>query len=237
MIIRKNASALTRTERRRYVDTIATLNSGPSPTRYAQLVGVHADMSHRQHGGMGPIGQQRFLSWHRDFLLHLETEMRQVDPAACIPHWKWSTSRAIPKWMTAVLPTVVVPAVGGMGAMTVQVTRSPHHSAGLPTASQIKSLDANPNLDYTQFTALLEGFHNTVHGWVGGTMNNIMVSPADPLFWMHHAEIDRIWSVWQANPANVGKAPTLTGSDAVMDPWPETPTDLVSIDKLGYNYR
>jgi hypothetical protein len=53
---------------------------------------------------------------------------------------------------------------------------------------------------------------------------------------MHHGEIDRIWSAWQANPANAGKAPTLAGADAVMDPWRETATQLQSITALGYSY-
>lgn len=67
-------------------------------------------------------------------------------------------------------------------------------------------------------------------------MNNIQISPADPVFWMHHAEIDRIWSAWQANPANAAKTPTLTGADRVMDPWPETAAQLSSISTLGYSY-
>jgi hypothetical protein len=67
-------------------------------------------------------------------------------------------------------------------------------------------------------------------------LSDIMVSPSDPIFWMHHGEIDRIWSVWQANPANAGKAPALAGVDAVMDPWAETATQLQSITALGYSY-
>jgi hypothetical protein len=112
----------------------------------------------------------------------------------------------------------VIPPVAGMGSMTVKVTQSTHHAAALPTAAQINSLDANTNLDYTQFTTLLESYHDTVNDWVGGNMNNIMASPCDPVFWMHHAEIDRIWSAWQANPANAGKKPALSRSYAVMDP-------------------
>jgi len=123
-----------------------------------------------------------------------------------------------------------------MPAETVHVTRSPHTPAGLPTATQIDSLDGNPHLSFTQFTGLLESYHGTVHNWVGGTMGDITVSPADPLFWMHHAEIDRIWSVWQANPANAGKFPTLSGADAVMDPWPETAAQLQAIGAQGYSY-
>jgi tyrosinase len=79
-------------------------------------------------------------------------------------------------------------------------------------------------------------YHNVVHGWVGGTMNDIMVSPADPLFWMHHAEIDRIWSIWQAHPGNAGKGPTSTAQDATLDPRPETADQVASFAALGYSY-
>lgn len=41
--------------------------------------------------------------------------------------------------------------------------------------------------------------HNTGHNIVGGYMANPVFSPNDPLFWLHHAYIDRIWSRWQAN--------------------------------------
>ena len=67
-------------------------------------------------------------------------------------------------------------------------------------------------------------------------MANIEISPADPLFWMHHAQIDRLWSRWQAKKVNKGKGPTLTGSKRVMDPWTETVDDVVSIKALGYSY-
>jgi tyrosinase len=235
--IRKSAFALSVAEQNLYLSVINQLNTGPTPTIYAGFVAFHRDMSHRMHGGMGRAGKQRFLSWHRDFLLKLEQQMQAINPAAFIPYWRWSSDRSVPPWLTGVLPTIVLPDAGAdMPAETVQVTRSPHTPVGLPTAAQVASLDANTGLPYTQFTGLLESFHNTVHGWVGGTMNDITVSPSDPLFWMHHGEIDRIWSAWQANPANAGKAPTLAGADAVMDPWRETATQLQSITALGYSY-
>jgi len=41
-----------------------------------------------------------------------------------------------------------------------------------------------------------EDLHNLVHRWVGGNMLG-MTSPNDPVFFMHHAAIDRMWSLWQ----------------------------------------
>ncbi|BCL36470.1 tyrosinase family protein [Nostoc sp. MS1] len=55
--------------------------------------------------------------------------------------------------------------------------------------------------------------HNYIHGLVGGvqidptttpvtfkglgTMSNIPSSPYDPVFWLHHANVDRLWAEWQ----------------------------------------
>lgn len=55
---------------------------------------------------------------------------------------------------------------------------------------------------YWAFWRQLEGgkrMHNTGHNIVGGYMSNPVFSPNDPLFWLHHSFIDRVWSRWQAN--------------------------------------
>ncbi|MFI6941514.1 tyrosinase family protein [Streptomyces sp. NPDC050418] len=38
--------------------------------------------------------------------------------------------------------------------------------------------------------------HNRVHQWVGGLMNGAS-SPNDPVFWLHHSFMDRLWTQWQ----------------------------------------
>ena len=56
--------------------------------------------------------------------------------------------------------------------------------------------------------------HDNVHGDIGGVLNNdfnnplgggLMSSPAtaglDPIFWLHHANIDRLWEVWLKRPS------------------------------------
>ena len=40
------------------------------------------------------------------------------------------------------------------------------------------------------------GPHTAPHSFLGGPMLN-MLSPTDPLFFVHHANVDRIWSLWQ----------------------------------------
>ena len=53
------------------------------------------------------------------------------------------------------------------------------------------------NQDYNSFRIILERpIHNPVHNWVGGTMEEAY-SPGDPVFFLHHCNIDRVWANWQ----------------------------------------
>jgi tyrosinase len=43
----------------------------------------------------------------------------------------------------------------------------------------------------------LEGTpHGAVHTAVGGNMAALNTAPRDPIFWLHHCNIDRLWDVW-----------------------------------------
>ena len=47
------------------------------------------------------------------------------------------------------------------------------------------------------FRQALEGTpHNTQHNMLGGHMRSLE-SPADPIFFMHHCQVDRLWAMWQ----------------------------------------
>ncbi len=92
--------------------------------------------------------------------------------------------------------------------------------------------------------------HNRVHVWVGGNMLPA-TSPNDPVFWLNHCNIDRLWAVWQAmHPAAapygpVSGAPTGHNLNDTMiffqggpAPWPDTSTPAGVVDNhaLGYWY-
>jgi tyrosinase len=83
--------------------------------------------------------------------------------------------------------------------------------------------------DYDTFRKAIEGFskldsqgqltipgvymHNYIHGMVGGatfdpaigrpdplgTMASLNASLNDPVFWLHHANVDRLWAEWQSD--------------------------------------
>ena len=46
----------------------------------------------------------------------------------------------------------------------------------------------------------LEGIHNTIHNAVGGPnghMTYLATSAFDPIFWLHHCNVDRLFALWQ----------------------------------------
>ena len=38
--------------------------------------------------------------------------------------------------------------------------------------------------------------HNVIHVVIGGWMNDPNFAAQDPIFWLHHANIDRLWNQW-----------------------------------------
>ena len=44
--------------------------------------------------------------------------------------------------------------------------------------------------------ALEAGPHDAIHGDIGGPMGSFNTAALDPIFWLHHANIDRLWTVW-----------------------------------------
>ncbi len=44
----------------------------------------------------------------------------------------------------------------------------------------------------------IDGPHGTVHVTIGGNMGSVKRAAQDPIFWVHHAQIDRLWNLWLA---------------------------------------
>jgi tyrosinase len=50
------------------------------------------------------------------------------------------------------------------------------------------------------------GLHNRVHVWIGGDMSPA-TSPNDPVFYLNHCNVDRIWEAWMAGHGRVYQPP------------------------------
>jgi tyrosinase len=88
--------------------------------------------------------------------------------------------------------------------------------------------------------------HNRVHRWVGGAMVG-GASVNDPVFWMHHAFVDLVWSRWQrrhrehrylpARPPGPGSAQyrRVVARHEKLPPWNVTPDQLEDHGRI-YRY-
>jgi tyrosinase len=99
--------------------------------------------------------------------------------------------------------------------------------------------------------------HDYVHGLVGGGDQQTLglmswpdLAGLDPIFWLHHANIDRLWEVWRQNPnthvdpdeANWKNGPAAIGERAFVMPmpggtnWTYTPSQMSDLSTLDYTY-
>jgi tyrosinase len=83
--------------------------------------------------------------------------------------------------------------------------------------------------------------HNTMHVWIGGQpadhppgglMTNNLSAAFDPIFWAHHANVDRLWALWQERHPGVDPP----DPDDILPGVDSTVRDSLSTTKLGYEY-
>ena len=110
----------------------------------------------------------------------------------------------LPAWWPASLAGWNLPADFGTweGALTRDIAAIP--SLTLPIVDDLRT--SLGQTGYSQFQNMLESgaglpsfnqMHNGLHGYIGGHMGNPAASPFDPIFYMHHCNIDRLWTMWQ----------------------------------------
>lgn len=184
-----------------------------------------------------------FLPWHRHFLLRMEEELRKVDARVTLPYWDWtrSDSRDLDtgRWKSF------------FGGRTNTDGNFDHwsytrgsESGSLPSHDDvIAELEA---ASFTDFRAMEFGSHVPGHTWTGGTMAS-GESPADPLFYLHHCNVDRLWAIWQLNHAGVAQysLDNCTGCLQIAATFVElndpmvggaTPASMLVHTDLGYYY-
>lgn len=210
---RKNQKNLSSDDKNNFNSAI---ESAIRDDQYQKIADIHADMTHLMHSMGGPVGTLRFLSWHRVYLYKMEVLLGVYATDIRIPYWDWANDHELPTW-------VYKPS---------GVSRGPVTSIKLPSPPDVS--ETMKKSTYLEFTNSLEGLHNTVHRWAGGTMDNLMYSPKDPIFWLHHANVDRIWLLWKHTHK---EKPPLVGPAATMDPWPDTIDDANLVQHYFYYYK
>lgn len=142
------------------------------------------------HQARCPHGIAYFHGWHRGFLYHFERQLRTVsgDRGLVLPYWDYYKDPNLPAEFT-------------------------NPASNNPLYVQRMNTNVKPALSMAPFAPWLVNFergqsdayepsvesapHNTLHNIVGGVMAD-MQSPIDPIFWLHHGNVDRLWVAWVA---------------------------------------
>ena len=164
---------------------IATMkaNTNPDdPGSWAYWCNIHVNYC--------PHSIAYFFGWHRGYLYHFERQLRLVadDANLILPYWDYYTDPNLPSEFT-------------------------DPGTGNPLYAERFNTNVSAALSMDPFSPLLTNFmrgakrafepafesapHNTLHNLIGGDMAT-MESPLDPIFWLHHANVDRLWVAWVA---------------------------------------
>ncbi len=179
-----------------------------------------------------------FLAWHRAYLYLFELALRDQVADVVLPWWDWTVDQDVPAAYAQgdnnpLVSSPIQPSGREPGGSD-QTVRAPGQDGAppLPTAADVEGLLALN--DFIDFQTQLEDIHNGVHVWVGGTMSDIATAAYDPLFWAHHAMIDRIWRLWQLQHPNAAPPASLLGR--ALPPFPMTVAQTLDPSSLGYDY-
>ena len=165
-----------------FVSAIATMRSyanQASPGSLAYWANVHVNTC--------PHGVPYFISWHRGYLYHFEQQLRSVsgNPSLMLPYWDYYSYATLPAEFTDPAPgnPLYVPRQSSSvyGALSMA-----------PFASTVRNFQRGKS---NAFEPSIEDVHNPVHDLIGGVMST-MQSPLDPIFFLHHASVDRLTHAW-----------------------------------------
>jgi hypothetical protein len=162
-----------------------------------------------------------FLPWHRAYLIHVERALQEAigEPSLTIPYWDWVTTPTLPKSFFEVnyrngTETRINPLyddqrygpVGQGGPVNFADLGAPgkdeRELIAIDTFENFAG--ARPDGKQTKRPGFLEATpHTYIHRAIGyDQINNriglltVGMAPLDPAFFLHHANVDRLWTVW-----------------------------------------
>jgi tyrosinase len=183
--------------------------------RLTKYIDMHVEVTSTAHG------VPEFLPWHREYLARIEKDL-----GADLCYWDWASDAQAPEASTMHMSGWF--GSDGKGACVKDAFWSSYQYQGECISSQWdgpnSSIGAMHSIDYiakiisdaTTYDGFRVPYEGTAHARVHngiGAMFSKMMSPANPLFFMHHANVDRHWAIWQwAHPSAATDFPKATST-------------------------
>lgn len=216
------------------------------------------------HNNFCPHGNWYFLPWHRAYLVAFERLCRQLsgNPNFALPYWDWTANPQLPAffasstWMGQPNPlfnstrssqTVTIPTnVAGPARISTLLAETSFEVFGSSRPTGQNSTASTWQRRRGIAGPFESGPHDQVHVRISGDMGTFM-SPLDPIFWLHHCNIDRLWDQWNRmgrsnsssalwrNFAFNGQFVNPSGA-AGTTPFNVNVSGLLNINTFGYRY-
>ncbi|KAJ3312404.1 hypothetical protein HDV04_003154 [Boothiomyces sp. JEL0838] len=218
---------LTSQQQTNYANAVKCLLAKPSKmSRLLRINSALEDLAYIHNIDSANIhNTAQFFVWHRALLAILAYSLKDrcgyTDP---VPYWDWSVDSQAPDassiWNTfgkasnyngncfadGAFANLIVQ-FGGQHCVTRGFTSAATSSADLGgTSGAIFGAMYSPEqiapimnyANFGDFHGWMEGLpHNNIHMGIGGEMGNPSISPNDPIFYMHHGNLDRLYYQWQ----------------------------------------
>ena len=198
-----------------------------------------------------------FLPWHRFYTWVLERIVRKVTGRTdfAMPYWNYTSSDPAHR---GVVPMQFRMPDDPVFGILYKANRTSLANSGQPihmnqTGDAMNIDDAMAKTNYNTVGSVMgfcrsidSGIHGRIHTLVGNTrgMGSVPYAGNDPLFFVHHANVDRMWASWNKNgnknPTDAVAYPWITNQFALADAsgarLARNSSQLFSALALGYDY-
>jgi hypothetical protein len=192
-----------------------------------------------------PSGKEKlhFLVWHRLYIWHFEKIVRKLSgyQQFALPYWDYTNPehRILPEMLR------------NNNTSLYEACRFNELNQGKPIAGEIeRALDMTKLMSYTSYQTFClninQAPHGAMHDYIGagndttgklqfnnpitngvtntGLMGWVPTAAFDPVFWLHHSNIDRLWQQWSNSP---------NGKAVMLEQLKDTPWPYVFFDENG----
>jgi tyrosinase len=130
-----------------------------------------------------------FLAWHRGYLHYFQETLRTIsgNSTLMVPYWDYYKNPVFPAEFTDASSSNPLYVEGRVNTNVRSALSLLAFSSTVNTFQRGTTNSFEKSVEYKP--------HGSFHNVVGGYMAK-MNSPMDPIFWMHHGQIDRLWAAW-----------------------------------------